>query len=172
VLRSASWKSSLATGFSSCYSRTPPLRGSLPFCHVRLSARKPESEAYPTALITYGDHLRVKRLGLGLLQKQAAEQIGVDETSVYNWESNRVEPAVRLIPGIIRFLGYCPYTPGLPTPERLKLVRQSLGYSQGRMAEALGIDEGTWRHWETGRRQLSTEYMSRIIDLIASPDPA
>jgi uncharacterized membrane protein len=76
----------------------------LPFCHVRLSARKPKPEAYPAALLTYGDHLRAKRLDLGLLQKQAAERIGVDETSVYNWESNRVQPAVRFIAGIIRFL--------------------------------------------------------------------
>jgi hypothetical protein len=45
----------------------------LPFCHVGLSAKKPKSEAYPTALRTYGDHLRAKRLDLGLLQKQAAE---------------------------------------------------------------------------------------------------
>jgi DNA-binding XRE family transcriptional regulator len=115
----------------------------LPFCHVRLSARKPKPEAYPAALLTYGDHLRARRLDLGLLQKQAAERIGVDETSVYNWESNRVQPAVRFIAGIIRFLGYCPYTPGLPAPKWLKLVRQSLGHSQERMAGALRIDEGT-----------------------------
>jgi transcriptional regulator with XRE-family HTH domain len=138
----------------------------LPFCHVRLSARKPESEAYPTALITYGDHLRAKRLGLGLLQKQAAEQIGVDETSVYNWESNRVEPAVRLIPGIIRFLGYCPYTPGLPLAERLKLVRQSLGYSQRKLAVLLGVDDGTWRRWEAGSRQPSPGYLRRITGFL------
>ena len=43
-----------------------------------------------------------------MLQRQAADIIGVDETTIYNWENNRVEPAVRLIPRIIRFLGYSP----------------------------------------------------------------
>ena len=52
---------------------------------------------------------------MGLLQCEAAEQIGVDECTIYNWETNRVTPAVRLIPRIIKFLGYCPCTPGLST---------------------------------------------------------
>lgn len=46
----------------------------------------------------YGEHIGARRLDLGLLQKEAAELIGVDETSVYNWESNRVQPAVHFIP--------------------------------------------------------------------------
>lgn len=58
--------------------------------------------------MTYGDHLRAKRLDVGLTRKQAAERIGVDETSVYNWESNRIEPAVRFIPQIHLFLGLLP----------------------------------------------------------------
>ncbi|MDQ3802270.1 MAG: recombinase family protein [Acidobacteriota bacterium] len=74
----------------------------LPFCHLALLAKKPRNGLYPATLSTYGDRLRARRLDLGLTQKQAAEKLGVDETSVFNWESNRVEPAVRLIPRIIR----------------------------------------------------------------------
>lgn len=142
----------------------------MPFCHVRLSAKRPQSEAYPTALRTYGDHIRAKRLDLGLIQKQVAEQIGVDETSIYNWESNRVEPAVRFIPRIHHFLGYCPYTPGLLVTGWLKLVRQGLGYSQARMARALGIDEDTLKRWEAGRRRPSGEYRGRIVAFLWSPN--
>ena len=94
----------------------------------------------------------------------------MDETSVYNWESSRVEPAVRLIPGIIRFLGYYPYTPGLTASGWLKLVRQSLGYSQRRMAGALGIDEGTWRRWEAGQREPAPKYLERIQSFLDSLD--
>ena len=134
----------------------------MPFCHLELKAERPEPEPYPDELVTYGDHLRARRLDAGLSQKQAAGEIGVDETSVYNWEGNRVEPAVRLIPRIIQFLGYCPYTPAPPTTGWLKLIRQSLGYSQGRMAEALGIGEGTWRRWEADNRLPSSKYLGRI----------
>jgi transcriptional regulator with XRE-family HTH domain len=90
---------------------------------------------------------------LGLLQGQVAVEIGVDETTVYNWENNRITPSVSPIPRIIRFLGYCPYTPALSTSENIKKWRQNLGFSQESMAEALGIDESTWRRWEAGQRE-------------------
>jgi transcriptional regulator with XRE-family HTH domain len=134
----------------------------LPFCHVRLSAKKPKSEAYPAALVTLGDHLRARRLDLGLLQKQVADEIGVDETSIYNWESNRVEPAVRLIPRIHLFLARCPYTSGLSLSYKLKMWRQGLGLSQVKMAKAVGVDEGTWRRWEAGRRLPAFTHMERV----------
>ena len=86
----------------------------------------------------------------------------VDETSIFNWESNRVEPAVRLIPVIIRFLGYCPYEPALPAAEWLKLIRRSLGLSQDRMADMIRVAEGTWKRWEAGQRQPAPEYVGRI----------
>ena len=143
----------------------------MPFCHLELKAERPKPESYPDELITYVNHIRARRLDAGLFQRQAAEVIGVDETSVFNWENNTIQPASRLIPNIIRFLGYCPYTPGLPFTGRLKLVRQSLGYSQERMAEKLGIDEGTWRRWEAGMRQPAPKYVGRITAFLDTLQP-
>ncbi len=134
----------------------------LPFCHLRLMAAKPRSKAYPSVLRTYGDHLRAKRLNLGLIQRQVAEEIGVDKCSIYNWENNRVEPTVRCLPRILEFLSYCPYTPGLPLSGKLKMWRQSMGYSQEKMAKVLGVDEGTLRRWEARRRSPSAKYRVRI----------
>ena len=74
-----------------------------------------------------------------------ADEIGVDEMSIFNWESNRGEPAVRFIPSIIRFLSYCPYTPGLSLSGKLKMWGRSLDLSQEKMAQVLGIDQGTLR---------------------------
>ena len=67
---------------------------------------------YPKQLRTVGDHLRKKRLELGLLQKQVAEQLGVDETTIYKWENHRSAPVIRVLPKIIQFLGYVPSTSG------------------------------------------------------------
>ena len=86
----------------------------------------------------------------------------MNETSVFNWESNKVEPAVRLIPNIIRFLGYCPYTPGLPLTEWFELVRYSLGYSRRKLAGLLGINDVTLRRWEARRRLPTPKYVERI----------
>jgi len=55
----------------------------LPFCHLTLKAKKPLPLGYPQILKTLGDHLRKRRLDLNLLQKEVAEIIGVDETTIY-----------------------------------------------------------------------------------------
>jgi transcriptional regulator with XRE-family HTH domain len=59
-------------------------------------------------LKTLGDHLRKKRLDLGLLQREAALQLGVDVKTVTNWERQRTEPKIRFLPAIFRFLGSDP----------------------------------------------------------------
>src|SRR5215467_7944704 len=64
----------------------------LPFCHVALKTEKPKSAKYPKNLKTLGDHIRKKRLELGLLQKEVASRMGVDAESIYRWETNRASP--------------------------------------------------------------------------------
>ena len=56
--------------------------------------------------MTVDDHLRMKRLDLGLLQKDVAQYLGVNTSSVINWEKNHNVPMDHNIPGIIEFLGY------------------------------------------------------------------
>jgi DNA-binding XRE family transcriptional regulator len=58
--------------------------------------------------LTYGDHVRARRLELGLYRREAADLLGVDETTVYNWESNRNAPSPEVVPRIEQFLGYRP----------------------------------------------------------------
>jgi len=77
----------------------------LPFCHVTLRGQKPLPKGYPRALCTIGDHLRKRRLDLGLLQREVAERLGVNEATVTNWELNRTSPALWFLPAIVRFLG-------------------------------------------------------------------
>jgi DNA-binding XRE family transcriptional regulator len=81
----------------------------LPFCHVVLKAKKPPASKYPKELNALGDHIRKKRVDAGLFQKEVAEQIGVDEETIYRWESSESMPQIRFIPAIIEFLGYSPF---------------------------------------------------------------
>jgi DNA-binding transcriptional regulator YiaG len=104
---------------------------------------------------------------LGLYQGQVAYELGVDEATIYNWEGNRTEPAVRLIPRIIQFLGYCPYTPGLSTAECIKLIRQSLGLSQKKMARIVGVDASTLKRWEAGIRRPSDLYVEHLLGAVS-----
>ncbi len=53
----------------------------LPFCSIHLTARKPRKPL--TVLNTLGDHIKKRRLELGLLQRQVAGLLGVDEMHSY-----------------------------------------------------------------------------------------
>lgn len=72
-----------------------------------LKAQKPKHVDYPKELLTIGDHIRAKRLDLGLLQKDVAKIIGVCEDTITYWEMNRTKPYKRFMPSIDTFLGYC-----------------------------------------------------------------
>jgi DNA-binding transcriptional regulator YiaG len=140
----------------------------LPFCHTELRAPKPKPVQYPNEINTLGDHIRTHRLDLKFLQKQVADQIGVHELTITNWEVNATVPEVRYMPAIIRFLGYDPLLPAVSLPERLATVRRGLGLSQRKMSAKLGVDPATLMGWEAGRHQptgRSLELIGRVLQI-------
>jgi DNA-binding transcriptional regulator YiaG len=125
----------------------------LPFCHLTLRARKPRNPAYPRALQTFGDHLRARRLDLGLLQREMAAQLGVSVSGVRKWEAGRSSPPVRYRPRLIDFLGYCPWQPARHRGDVLREAREAMGLLQERFAALAGADPASVSVWETeGRR--------------------
>jgi transcriptional regulator with XRE-family HTH domain len=113
----------------------------LPNCHVTLQALKPKAPGYPQAAKTLGEHVRKRRMDLGLIQAEAAVQIGVSAASVWYWEKRRREPEIAHLPGIIAFLGYDPRPPGRTLAERLVRFREARGWSQERLAAELAVTE-------------------------------
>jgi transcriptional regulator with XRE-family HTH domain len=102
-------------------------------------------------------------LNLRLLQGQVADQLGVDsEQTITNWERNASSPEIRYIPTIIQFLGYDPLPSAGSFPERLAWERKTLGLSQRKMAEKLGIDPATLMGWEAGRHQPTRKNLEGI----------
>ena len=83
--------------------RTPT--PALPLCQWRLRAAKPLDAAYPTELRTIGEHLRKRRLDMGLTQQGVSLLLGVDATTVANWESGRTYPDRRARVTVRGFLG-------------------------------------------------------------------
>jgi transcriptional regulator with XRE-family HTH domain len=124
----------------------------LPFCHAHLKGPRPLLRAYPQALVTIGDHLRKRRLDLGLLQREVAERLGVDHCTITNWELNRTTPALRFLPGIVRLLGYAVWDPGTSIGGRLLALRRERGLSQTAFARILGVDPSTLSRWERNLR--------------------
>jgi transcriptional regulator with XRE-family HTH domain len=109
-----------------------------------------------------GDHIRLRRLGLKLLQKDVAQQVGVDECSVFNWEANTSNPGIGYIPAIIRFLGYNPLPEPKVLAERLVCRRTALGLSQKDAAKRIGIDPGTLARWERGEREPTGGFLTLV----------
>jgi site-specific DNA recombinase len=121
----------------------------------------------PEELNTLGDHLLRRRLVLKLLQRQVAEQLGVDKASVANWEGNRTKPGVEYMPAIIRFLGYNPLPPADSWADRLIQSRTILGLSQKESAAQIGVDQGTLARWERGEREPVGPFEARVLRFVA-----
>ena len=144
----------------------------MPFCKVTLKAKKPASVSYPKTLNTLGDHLRKRRLDLKLLQKELAQKIGVDKTSIYNWENNRISPSFYFIPKIIEFLGYVPYdTKANTLGEKIKTYRKILGLTQKKLANLLDIDTSTIGHWERGKNRPTKRHLKNLTTYFNSFSP-
>lgn len=107
--------------------------------------------AYPTEMKRIGDHIRKRRLDLGLFQREVAERIGVSEATVWDWENNR-SPKIHLMPQVIEFLGYVPGSDATQSTfsETLVRTRIEMGLSRRNLALWLGVDEGTLQQWERG----------------------
>jgi DNA-binding XRE family transcriptional regulator len=88
------------------------------------------------------------------------------EFSFHNWETNRTEPEVRVIPQIIDFLGYVPYNPNWSFGERLKAVRSALGLSQDQFAKLAGLDESTISKWEREEHKPSESKMQALTTFL------
>jgi DNA-binding XRE family transcriptional regulator len=100
----------------------------LPYCKARIAANwKPSG--YPKTLNQIGDHLRARRLDLGLHQRHVALRLGVHAASVRNWEMGRTEPALDMLRGVIAFLGYDPRPEPSAIGEMIKLWRTARGLS-------------------------------------------
>jgi ribosome-binding protein aMBF1 (putative translation factor) len=131
-----------------------------------LRAAKPVDRAYPTELRSIGDHVRKRRLDRGLLQREVALRIGVDKTTVHNWEVGIATPNLRVIPGVIRFLGFSPLRVGKDLGERLRLARETAGLSHRELAKRLRVDPSTILDWERGRHKPTPRLRRRVEGFI------
>ena len=111
---------------------------------------------------TIGDHIRKRRMSLKLLQREVAEQFGVDKASIWNWEKNCSQPDFRHMPAIIGFLGYNPLPPATTPAVALVRHRTILGLSQEQAALKIGVDPSTLAKWERGEREPAGAALGRL----------
>ena len=129
----------------------------MPFCHLRIKAlRHPcpnywiTTQAYPAVPKTIGDHIRKRRLELHILQKPLAERLGVNIETLKIWERGAAMPMIRHLPAVIEFLGIDPEPEPAALPERIAFGRRKLGWTQEKLAKAVGLNVSTILRWESG----------------------
>ena len=119
-----------------------------------------------------GDHIRKRRLDLGLRQVAIGQRIGVCCSAVWLREKGRSRPHVRHIPAIIEFLGYDPTPAAVSLPERLVRHRRGRGWTQDRFAPRLGVDPTTFARWERGERVVSGNYRVKVEAVMVGSEGA
>lgn len=142
----------------------------MPFCHVSLTASRPLPPGYPRHMRTIGDHLRKERLDLGLLQKDVAQRLGVDPSSVYNWENGRSSPKLSLMPQVLEFLEYVPIVSSSESVgEKVKALRRLMGVRQEDLARHLAVDPSTLGRWERGEGKPLPRHRLKVEAFLNSP---
>jgi len=120
-------------------------------------------EEYPDFLRTWGDHIKARRLDLNLTKRQLSSKFHVDDTTIYLWEHNRVQPSVTQIPKIIEFLGHDPYKKETEKlGDKIREYRRIQGLSQKKFAEQLQVDQTTLAGWERGEHWPSKKLLDKI----------
>lgn len=140
----------------------------LPFASLRLSAPRPPvlPRGYPLAPNTFGQHLRRRRLDLGLTQRTLARRLGVREETVQLWESDRFRPLARHYGQVVRVMDFDPEGSDQDLPERLRASRRRAGLTQAELARRLRLDEGTVADLEAGRRRKSRRVEAAVAGFL------
>ena len=109
-----------------------------------------------------GAKLRKRRRDIGLRRCDAALQMGVNWKTLMWWERDDRRPADRYYPAVITFLGEEPWPEPQSLGERLTAERRRRGLSIDRAAALIGVDEESFRRWESGGWSPSTRSLALI----------
>uniref|UniRef100_A0A6S6M2V8 HTH cro/C1-type domain-containing protein n=3 Tax=Citrifermentans bremense TaxID=60035 RepID=A0A6S6M2V8_9BACT len=104
-------------------------------------------------------------MDLGLLQREAANKIGVQKDSIYNWERG-VQPELRFMPKIIDFLGYVPFGCQDDILGKLAYYKLISGLSYKELGAKVGIHYEQLQAWLTGRTKPNKKSFCRLKEFL------
>lgn len=130
----------------------------MPFCRqTPLTLKALRARDYSQNPQSLGEHLKKRRRELGLLQREAAERMGVSTDTVVNWEKDKSKPVPAQFRPVVAFLGYDPTPEPRTLAERVEAKQRSLGASLAQVARYLGWDPGSLRRYLDGTWRLSPD---------------
>ena len=151
------------------FSGTVEFQGFVAFLSfVRITRKAPKPGSFPPGSQSVGEHLKRRRLELGLRQQDVAAHLGVCEWTVINWETGIRTPRITYYPAIARFLGFDPSHQSNIAVSTLDVIRRPRGWSRRKLADRIGVDEKTVLDWERGGRNASRRTRDLINAFIES----
>jgi DNA-binding transcriptional regulator YiaG len=102
------------------------------------------------------------------LQREVAEILGGNATTVRCWEKKRNCPSLPFLPKIEAFLGYVPWEGPLRNlGDKIARARKWQGITQEVLAMEIGVDPGTLAKWEKGKGGPSEKAMERLKNILS-----
>jgi transcriptional regulator with XRE-family HTH domain len=137
----------------------------VPFCRqTPLSLKARRAKDYSENPQTLGEHVKKRRRELGLLQREAAERMGIQRDTYVNWEKDKTRPVASQFRPVVTFLGYDPMPAPETLSERLKAKRRSLRVTFAQVARYLEWDSGSLSRYLNGTWRIPPE---RVVKLEA-----
>jgi DNA-binding transcriptional regulator YiaG len=141
-------------------------RAALPFSALQNSVKR-AIKGLPLSLGHIGDHIKKKRLELGLTQKDVAVLLNLGEDTITYWENHRAVPMINHYPLVIKFLGYNPCeVEDNSLVSKLVQFRKIQGLSCKKLGKLLSVDASTIRSWELDKCKPQDRNLKKINKLL------
>jgi len=145
----------------------------VPFCRqTPLTLKALRAKDYSETPRNLGEHLKKRRPELGLLQREAAEMLGVSTDTVVNWEKDKSEPVAAQFRPVVAFLGYDPAPEPQTLSERLEAKQRRLGVSLAQVARHLGCDPGSLKRYLDGSWRMPANRARALEAFLDAEDAA
>jgi transcriptional regulator with XRE-family HTH domain len=143
----------------------------VPFCRqTPLTVKAQRAKDYSESPQTLGEHLKKRRRELGLLQREAADRMGILTETFGNWERGDSEPVGAHFRPVVEFLGYDPPPAPATLAERLKAKRRELGVTFLQVARYFGWDEGTLTRYLNGNWRVPSARADELEAFRVAPE--
>jgi transcriptional regulator with XRE-family HTH domain len=145
----------------------------VPFCRqTPLTLKALRARDYSQNPQNLGEHLKKRRRELGLLQREAANRMGIRTDTYANWEKGKTEPVTAQFRPVVEFLGYDPMPAPETLSERLKTKQRELGVTFAQVARFLGWDPGTLTRYLNGTWHIPPDRAALLNAFLSNPDTA
>jgi transcriptional regulator with XRE-family HTH domain len=115
-----------------------------------------------------GQHLKKRRRELGLLQREAAERVGVSKATYANWKNDKARPVTAQFKPVVMFLGHDPTPEPTTLVGRLEAKRRTLGATFDQVAAHLGWDRATLTRYLNGTWRIPANRMAALELLLSA----